>query len=507
MSRPDRSVADAPAPGATGAAPSSAFSSPATAPTAGSSGPSRRPDPSAGRGGSGKGPASSSRGRSGWLRIAGMVIATLLGIAAVWLIVTADTTKRTQIGALLGFWALLIGAYPVLGARHQPTSSAELEVRPDTRLDRLASATERRDYEEQLRQMLRHEVQSVLGAELAHLRAEVAGLRSEILDKVGGQIRLERIETRMIGSDIEALQQEVRQLKVARHAAVTPEDAAAASLMESFAAAGASTPRNERPAPPRADITVSPPDEVPVPPRAEVPAPPWVEPPAPAPTPPAAQAQAPAAQTQAPGAQAPAAQTQAPGAGARSTNTGARTHSGAGAGRHAPGCRSGQPAARRDDDSAPAAAARTAHGPGPRAGARGADSRFPGDRPGRVHSHAGHCSGRADPRTRARGHSRTPHPHPLPPRRRPHPRPGPLPPRRRLHPHPRPLLRFGTGPAGPVRRDAAVAAVHRAGAHGRGRRGRTARAPWLVQHRAAGTAPSGSGEPVGSAGSALRWCR
>jgi hypothetical protein len=48
------------------------------------------------------------------------------------------------------------------------------------------------------------------------LREEIAELRSELVEKVGGQLRLERIETtRVIGSDLEALQHEVRQLKAA----------------------------------------------------------------------------------------------------------------------------------------------------------------------------------------------------------------------------------------------------------------------------------------------------
>src|SRR5438105_3385991 len=51
-------------------------------------------------------------------------------------------------------------------------------------------------------------------------RAQVgAALRaaSEVVGKVGGELRLERIETtRIIGSDIEALQREVRQLKTGR---------------------------------------------------------------------------------------------------------------------------------------------------------------------------------------------------------------------------------------------------------------------------------------------------
>ena len=45
------------------------------------------------------------------------------------------------------------------------------------------------------------------------LRSEVAALRAEVVDKLGGQLRLERIETtRVIGSDLEALQHEIRRL-------------------------------------------------------------------------------------------------------------------------------------------------------------------------------------------------------------------------------------------------------------------------------------------------------
>jgi hypothetical protein len=164
----------------------------------------------------------SEAGRSGHrrrsvLRVLGAVLAAAMGIVAIWLIVTADTTKRTQIGALLGFWALLIAVYPVLGARHpRAETGQELDLRSSGRLERAEDAAERVEYERRLQLMVRHEIQSALGSELADLRSEVSALRSEILEKVGGQIRLERIETtRMVGSNIEALKREVRQLKVA----------------------------------------------------------------------------------------------------------------------------------------------------------------------------------------------------------------------------------------------------------------------------------------------------
>ncbi|HEV7192718.1 MAG TPA: DUF6779 domain-containing protein, partial [Jatrophihabitantaceae bacterium] len=163
------------------------------------------------------------RTRQRVLRVVLTVLAVALGTVAVWLIVTSESAQRTKIGALAGFWALLIAAYPVLGMRHPQAEQAgragqEVDLRPAGNLERTEDAASRLEYERRLQQMIRHEIHTALGSELASLRSEVAALRSEILEKVGGQIRLERIETtRMIGSDIEALQHEVRQLKVANH--------------------------------------------------------------------------------------------------------------------------------------------------------------------------------------------------------------------------------------------------------------------------------------------------
>src|SRR5437763_14876155 len=93
--------------------------------------------------------------------------------------------------------------------------STELELRARSLdLERAEEAAARRAYEVRLEQMLRSEIESAVAHQVAGLRAEIAILRSELLEKVGGQLRLERIETtRVIGSDLEALQHEVRQLK------------------------------------------------------------------------------------------------------------------------------------------------------------------------------------------------------------------------------------------------------------------------------------------------------
>jgi hypothetical protein len=158
------------------------------------------------------------------LRGFGLAFAVALSAAAAWLIVTGKTPKRVELGVLAGLWAALIGAFAMFGARrfvhpleaadeHVPGSGLELRS-ASFELERAEEAAARRAHEVRLEQMLRREIQAAMTREVAALRAEIADLRSELLEKVGGQLRLERIETtRVIGSDLEALQHEVRQLK------------------------------------------------------------------------------------------------------------------------------------------------------------------------------------------------------------------------------------------------------------------------------------------------------
>ncbi|MDT4891883.1 MAG: hypothetical protein QOE97_918 [Pseudonocardiales bacterium] len=156
------------------------------------------------------------------LRTSGMVLGGLLGAAAIWLIVTTDSTKNVKLGVLLGLWGIVVAGFAAAGSRRHEASEAggELVVRSLTGLDRLSDAAAVREYEQRLHAMLGHQIEQTLGAELASLRNEVASMRSELVEKVGGQLRLERIETtRLFGSDIEALQHEIQQLKINRAAA------------------------------------------------------------------------------------------------------------------------------------------------------------------------------------------------------------------------------------------------------------------------------------------------
>lgn len=173
------------------------------------------------------------------MRSIGFGAAVVLGAIGIWLIVTgAGSPRRIEIGVLTGLWGLLLGAFCAFGSRRAasrddhhfdgPGPAAEfdagaavseqrfeLAVRKSRDIERAEQAAERRAFEAHLQDLLRAEIGAAVSHEVAQLRAEIAQLRSELLEKVGGQLRLERIETtRLIGSDLEAMRDEVRRLKL-----------------------------------------------------------------------------------------------------------------------------------------------------------------------------------------------------------------------------------------------------------------------------------------------------
>src|SRR6266496_339490 len=158
----------------------------------------------------------------GVLRTMGILGALGLGGVAVFLVVVGHTQKQVQVGLLIGLWGVLLGAFTLFGPRHASSAdSAADELSGWTTRDNAERASaERREHELQLEVMLRREMERVLRDELSELRGEVAGLRSDVLDKVNGQLRLERIETtRVISSEIDEMSHEVRRLALARNGA------------------------------------------------------------------------------------------------------------------------------------------------------------------------------------------------------------------------------------------------------------------------------------------------
>ncbi len=160
----------------------------------------------------------------------GIAIAAILGVVALGLVVLGNTQKQVQIGLIVGGWAVVVGLISVFWRHHgddsgePPTSDVrDLELRRGRELERERVASERRAYIEQLEQLMRRQVREALREEVGALRDEVSALRSDLVEKVNGQLKLERVETtRLIGSDLEALQHEVRRLAVARTELAAP---------------------------------------------------------------------------------------------------------------------------------------------------------------------------------------------------------------------------------------------------------------------------------------------
>ncbi len=164
----------------------------------------------------------------GVLRTVGIFSAIGLGGVAVFLVVIGHTQKQVQVGLLIGLWGVMLGAFTLFGPRHgsSPREVDDTGSARDARDDSERLSAERREHELQLEVMLRREVERVLRSELSELRGEVAGLRSDVLEKVNGQLRLERIETtRVISSDIDEMQHEVRRLAVSRNNAAAAIEA------------------------------------------------------------------------------------------------------------------------------------------------------------------------------------------------------------------------------------------------------------------------------------------
>ncbi len=192
------------------------------------------------------------RPRLGLQRVIAIGLAAALGIAAVCLVVFGTTQKQLQVGVLLGLWGGLTAAFLVFGSRRgqaeqgerlaeaesrasqlleaqgritelqraqqeaaaqQAKISQEIELRRSGEVELSREVAARREADYQLELSLRREIEQLMSDHIGALRTEVAALRAEVVDKLGAQFRLERIETtRVIGSDLEALQHEIRRL-------------------------------------------------------------------------------------------------------------------------------------------------------------------------------------------------------------------------------------------------------------------------------------------------------
>ena len=94
-----------------------------------------------------------------------------------------------------------------------PGTALELRRTYEIELEKEVAA--RREYELQLEVYLRRELERGLAEDVAALREEVGRMRGEMIDRLDGELRMERIETtRLIGGSLRALQDEARRLGI-----------------------------------------------------------------------------------------------------------------------------------------------------------------------------------------------------------------------------------------------------------------------------------------------------
>ena len=115
-------------------------------------------------------------------------------------------------------WAFVLAAFaaPRRRADDPPaTPGSEIELRRTYEIELEREVAARREYELQLEVYLRRELERGLSEDVAALRDEIGRMRGEMMDRLDGELRMERIETtRLVGGSLRALQDQARRLGI-----------------------------------------------------------------------------------------------------------------------------------------------------------------------------------------------------------------------------------------------------------------------------------------------------
>jgi len=163
--------------------------------------------------------ARSSSGGRGGLRTLALVAAVAIALASTAAVVLSDDPETLRLAVVGALWAFVLAAFAAPRRRESgapagdPGTALELRRTYEIELEREVAA--RREYELQLEVYLRRELERGLAEDVAALREEVGRMRGEMIDRLDGELRMERIETtRLIGGSLRALQDEARRLGI-----------------------------------------------------------------------------------------------------------------------------------------------------------------------------------------------------------------------------------------------------------------------------------------------------
>ena len=163
--------------------------------------------------------ARSSSGGRGGLRTVALVAAVAIALASTAAVVVSDDPETLRLAVVGALWAFVLAAFAAPRRRESepvggdPGSALELRRTYEIELEKEVAA--RREYELQLEVYLRRELERGLAEDVAALRDEVGRMRGEMIDRLDGELRMERIETtRLIGGSLRALRDEARRLGI-----------------------------------------------------------------------------------------------------------------------------------------------------------------------------------------------------------------------------------------------------------------------------------------------------
>jgi uncharacterized protein DUF6779 len=163
--------------------------------------------------------ARSGSGGRGGLRTLALVAAVAIALASTAAVVLSDDPQTLRLAVVGALWAFVLAAFAAPRRRESDPPSGDpgtaVELRRTYEIELEKEVAARREYELQLEVYLRRELERGLAEDVAALRDEVGRMRGEMIDRLDGELRMERIETtRLIGGSLRALQDEARRLGI-----------------------------------------------------------------------------------------------------------------------------------------------------------------------------------------------------------------------------------------------------------------------------------------------------
>ncbi len=150
-----------------------------------------------------------------------LVAAVAIALASTAAVVLSEDPQTLRLAVVGALWAFVLAAFAAPRRREPEAADAEampgteLELRRTYEIELEKEVAARREYELQLEVYLRRELERGLAEDVAALRDEVGRMRGEMIDRLDGELRMERIETtRLIGGSLRALQDEARRLGI-----------------------------------------------------------------------------------------------------------------------------------------------------------------------------------------------------------------------------------------------------------------------------------------------------